>query len=243
MVNSLKILLDSIKQIKVHMDPKRIFQYPEKFNMCVHYDDIIDAIKPWGTVEAILLSPGILGLNHLFIARFKEPIFITGSQGKGVRTDSYGGVNDTPFFMRGMHRDGLSIHNVILSPNKIAFDITNLIVDPENTMIGGFSGFHSGALLSSLKLVPDERLRPYVNKPWSENLREEIEGMLTQSEKAARLLEWITASGNAFLKRGISVTPLVGNTHEILMGDIPTADIISNYEENNWVIIHSSLVS
>ncbi len=218
-----------------------------ELKMSVSYDDIIEAIKPWGIVEAILLSPGILGTNHLFIVRFKKPITITGLRGKGVRTDSYGGLDDTPFFIRGMHREGLSMYNIILSPNKIAFDITNLTIDSEpsdcqsSVPIEGFDGFHSGALLATLKLIPDERLREYVNKPWSEDLKKEIENLFSQSEKAAKLLEWITAAGEAFLKKGISVSSLVSGAGTVRIKETPTVDIISNYRENNWTVVYDMI--
>ena len=209
--------------------------------MYVSYDDIINAIKPWGTVEAILLSPGILGLDHLFIVRFKEPIFITGTHGKGVHTDSYGGINDTPFFLRGMHRDGLAMHNVILSPNKIAIDITNLITDSTKNVPFICDGFNGNALLASSVMIPDERLWPYMNKSWSTDLQKKVESLFTQTEKSAKLLAWITVSGEAFLKRGISITSFAGATRGdrgFPINDIPTADIISNYKENNWKVIY-----
>ena len=218
-----------------------------EYKMYVSYSDIIKAIEPWGTVEAILISPGILGMNHLFIVRFKEPITITGKLGKGIHTDSYGGLNDTPFFLRGMHRDGMSMYNIILSPTKMAFDIANLTMDLGEQSgdgrliqpIEGFNGLHSGALLASLKLIPDERLREYINKPWSEELKKEIECLFTQDEKAAKLLAWITVSGEAFLKRGISVTSVIDRFEGLSIKEIPTKDIVSNYEENNWTLCYN----
>ena len=208
--------------------------------MYVPYEDIIKAIEPWGTVEAILLSPGILRLNHLFIVQFKKPIIITGVHGKGVHTDSYGGINDTPFFLRGMHRDGLDIHNVILSPTKIAFDITNITINSTKELPFICDGFNGSALLASLKMVPDERLRPYVNKSWSMDLQKKVESLFTRDEKAARLLAWITKSGESFLKRGMSITSFAGNTQGNPIKDTPTADIISNYRDNNWTSIYNT---
>ncbi len=222
------------------MDPnKSSVQYFNEFKMYVSYNDIIKAIKPWGIVEAILVSPGILGLDHLFVVQFKYPISIMGARGKGVYTDSYGGIDDTPFFLRGMHRDGIAVYNVILSPNKIAFDISYLSVLPQQkgSTSECWNRFNGGALLASAKMVPDERLRPYANESsWSENLHKELESLFTRDEKAAKILAWITASGEAFLKRGISVT-LVDNTQELIK-DIPTVDIISNYRDNNWIVAY-----
>ena len=207
--------------------------------------NIINAIKPWGTVEAVLQSRGIVGMRHLFIVRFKRPIAITGTHGKGIRTDSYGSLDNTPFFMRGMHREGLAGYNIILYPTKIAFDMSVYPADmSSDESAGGFKKFQGSALLTSLTLVPDQRLWPYVNKPWTDR---EIENLYTPDEKDAKLLEWITASGMAFLERGISITSFLGNDpydKDPYKGkpqpviEISTEDIISNYKEHGWTLIY-----
>jgi hypothetical protein len=222
------------------------FSYPVEYKMYVSYSDIIKAIEPWGTVEAILVSPGILWFNHLFIVRFKKPIAITGKRGNGICTDSYGSLEDTPFFMRGMHRDGLAMYNMILSPTKIAFDISCLSMGEESNNkrffpSSEYDGFHSGAIMASTKLVPDERLREYINKSWSEERKKEIEGLFTQEEKIDKLLKWITASGQALLSKGISITSLMDRFQGPSIKEIPTDDIISNYRDNNWSQVYNHL--
>jgi hypothetical protein len=229
-----------------------------EYKMYVSYSDIIEAIKPWGTVEAVMMSPKILGVNHLFIVRFKESITITGKYGKGICTDSHGRLIDTPFFLRGMHSNGLAFYNIILSPSMIGFDITNLTMvadlDPQPDICqtsksispnNSSDGLHSEALTASLKLSSDKRSRPYIEKSWSENLKKEIESRSAREEKAAKILKWITTSGEAFLKRGISVSSLVEPSFKRVMGkwtgEIPTDDIVLNYKENNWNAIQLSL--
>lgn len=159
------------------------------------YDEIIEAIEPWGKVEAILMNSS--GLNHTFVVRFKRPIkFSSYGEGIMVNLTGGGGIWHTPFSLRGVRPEG-ELYKKILSNNMMAFDILCL----------GIGFFSASELDESTRLLPDERFDQIKKKAgehanWKK-VEKAINATFSESDKAKKLLEWIKQSGLSILEKGL----------------------------------------
>jgi hypothetical protein len=159
------------------------------------YGDIVGAIASWGKVEAILMSSG--GLNHVFIVSFNRPIKFSNFN-KGLYADlSAGeGIFGTPFSFRGIYiyKDSSSLSNVILSNNRMAFDI-------ECLSVGSFSVFD---LNDACNLLPErfKQIKKNVGKDANASW-DEIAKKISESDTAELLLDWIKISGQMILEKGL----------------------------------------
>lgn len=191
------------------------------------YPEIVEAIGHWGKVEAILMGFG--GLRHTFIVSFNKPIHFSNDCEDGIKVDLSGGhdIQSTPFLLRGMYN--MAYNNVLLSTNKIVFDICFL-------QKGQFDALD---LWEARHFVIDERLGMigYVagKNASDEDLKEQINISFSEEDKAKILLEWIKQAGISMLKIGLYKS---GNNP---MVEYSNEDILNNYRVANpsfWKVVN-----
>jgi hypothetical protein len=188
------------------------------------YEDLIDAISPWATVDAILTASA--GLNHTFIVTFNRPISFNRN---GVMTNMSGGhgILDSPFSLRGIYEGSSSLTTQILSNKMMAFDLSK----------GGLGGLNYFGLQEANKLNPDAKfniLKDRIkNKSYNESENKIIAELYSLSEQRQILLNWIRTIGQRILDKGLYL--LGSDRHQ----EFSINDIITNYVENRWELIYS----
>ena len=215
--------------------------YPEyKCQLYCSYEQIIQAIEPWGTVKAILAKEG--GLTHCFVVHFKSPVRIWGDREYYAYPDwkkrsfifqshVWHRIQYTPFHPIEASFVNQKGPNYIASKDMIVFDIPPLSLNQ----------FTSDLILETRRFFPNERideLKDKIHRSIADELRDKIHRSIanafSHSEKAEMLLRWIRESGLSLLQNGwVAHGSNIGAPLPNLI-PAPTEDILRYFNSQGW---------
>lgn len=181
----------------------------------ITYAQLVDAISPWGSVQAIMRAAG--GLNHMFLVSFRQPVRLVSS---------HSCMPGTPLHRRGIY-DGDSAMNWVVSDIYIAFDVNYRVLDDSLNLQ------HRSDIRSLLCSVEAE----YVKQGGSvATLTQKLESHDKDDEEWL-LLQWITLAGLDFIKSGVQYNSLTKRRYCSIDGVIKNYQRTSKIYAIDWEIV------